>query len=369
MMDARLERKSHERRAARAAARGRRLAHSSSPPAVAPSGGGELRIPTRLHLAVSVDRRARPRESSTAAAHPLVTPVVRTAVRDRHRARPRSRAGPARARRRARARARGRHAARASGSCSPSAGKASSPEASRRAGSVAERAAAVDDRVGELCARLADGIQRAFLEPESALGPLARLAGQPLPLFEPRARATSRLPVFQPSPQPPTERRCSRAPRAGYGEASSTCEFAASSLASGRASPRVTRSARVSWRKPPRTPNATQHATPASAGSRGSSATRIRAPTPPPSRPSSPSPSPPFCRRAGESARVFRRRQRRRANRESRVVHPAVRGGTPRPAQSGCRTLRVRSAHLTSFQNRSIARIPPTLTARDATRS
>jgi len=59
-------------------------------------------------------------------------------------------------------------------------------EAVRRAGSVAERAAAAGDRVGELCARLAEVMHRAYVEPESesAVESLAALAEQALPVFE-----------------------------------------------------------------------------------------------------------------------------------------------------------------------------------------
>jgi class 3 adenylate cyclase/tetratricopeptide (TPR) repeat protein len=57
-------------------------------------------------------------------------------------------------------------------------------EAARRAGSVAERAAAAGDRLGELCARLEEGMQRVYLEPEGAVERLAELAEQALPVFE-----------------------------------------------------------------------------------------------------------------------------------------------------------------------------------------
>jgi class 3 adenylate cyclase/tetratricopeptide (TPR) repeat protein len=57
-------------------------------------------------------------------------------------------------------------------------------EAARRAGSVAERAAAAGDRLGEICARLEEGMQRVYLEPEGAVERLAALAEQALPVFE-----------------------------------------------------------------------------------------------------------------------------------------------------------------------------------------
>jgi len=52
-------------------------------------------------------------------------------------------------------------------------------EALRRADSVVERAAAAGDRLGELCARLEEGIHRVYLEPEGAADQLAALAGRP----------------------------------------------------------------------------------------------------------------------------------------------------------------------------------------------
>ena len=58
------------------------------------------------------------------------------------------------------------------------------PEAERRAGSIAERAAAVGDRLGELCARLDEAVQRAYVEPEGAVERLAPLVEEALPLFE-----------------------------------------------------------------------------------------------------------------------------------------------------------------------------------------
>jgi tetratricopeptide (TPR) repeat protein len=57
-------------------------------------------------------------------------------------------------------------------------------EALRHAGSVVERAAAAGDRVGELCARLEEAIQRTYAEPEGAVEPLAALVEQALPVFE-----------------------------------------------------------------------------------------------------------------------------------------------------------------------------------------
>ena len=57
-------------------------------------------------------------------------------------------------------------------------------EAARRAGSVAERAAAAGDRLGALCARLEEGMQSVYLEPEGAVERLAALSEQALPVFE-----------------------------------------------------------------------------------------------------------------------------------------------------------------------------------------
>jgi class 3 adenylate cyclase/tetratricopeptide (TPR) repeat protein len=57
-------------------------------------------------------------------------------------------------------------------------------EALRRAGSLAERAAAADDRVGELCGRIQEGLFRMYLEPEGATEQLAALIEQALPLLE-----------------------------------------------------------------------------------------------------------------------------------------------------------------------------------------
>jgi class 3 adenylate cyclase/tetratricopeptide (TPR) repeat protein len=57
-------------------------------------------------------------------------------------------------------------------------------EAFRHAGSVVERAAATGDRLGELCARLEEAIQRVYVEPEGAIESLAALVEQALPVFE-----------------------------------------------------------------------------------------------------------------------------------------------------------------------------------------
>ena len=57
-------------------------------------------------------------------------------------------------------------------------------DAVRRAGSLAERAAAAGDRVGELCGRIKEATARAFDEPEGATETLAALVGQALPVFE-----------------------------------------------------------------------------------------------------------------------------------------------------------------------------------------
>jgi tetratricopeptide (TPR) repeat protein len=59
-------------------------------------------------------------------------------------------------------------------------------EALLRLSSAAERAAAAGDRLGELCARLEEGIHRAYLEPKvgGAADQLAALAEQALPVFE-----------------------------------------------------------------------------------------------------------------------------------------------------------------------------------------
>jgi class 3 adenylate cyclase/tetratricopeptide (TPR) repeat protein len=56
--------------------------------------------------------------------------------------------------------------------------------AHRRAGSIAERASAADDRVGELCGRIKEGMVRIFLEPEGATEQLEALVEQALPVFE-----------------------------------------------------------------------------------------------------------------------------------------------------------------------------------------
>jgi class 3 adenylate cyclase/tetratricopeptide (TPR) repeat protein len=54
----------------------------------------------------------------------------------------------------------------------------------RRAGSIAERASAAGDRVGELCGRIQEELFRTFLEPEGATEKLAALLEQALPVFE-----------------------------------------------------------------------------------------------------------------------------------------------------------------------------------------
>ncbi|MEK6275607.1 MAG: tetratricopeptide repeat protein [Actinomycetota bacterium] len=56
--------------------------------------------------------------------------------------------------------------------------------AQRLGRSVAERAAAAGDRVGELCALLEEGIRGIFIAPEGAAERLAALAEQSLPVFE-----------------------------------------------------------------------------------------------------------------------------------------------------------------------------------------
>ena len=57
-------------------------------------------------------------------------------------------------------------------------------DALRRADSLAERASAAGDRVGELCGRIQEGRFRTFLEPEGATDKLAALVEQALPVFE-----------------------------------------------------------------------------------------------------------------------------------------------------------------------------------------
>jgi class 3 adenylate cyclase/tetratricopeptide (TPR) repeat protein len=57
-------------------------------------------------------------------------------------------------------------------------------EALLRAGSLAERARAAGDLVGELCGRIKEGTIRTYLEPEGATEQLAALVEQALPLFE-----------------------------------------------------------------------------------------------------------------------------------------------------------------------------------------
>jgi class 3 adenylate cyclase/tetratricopeptide (TPR) repeat protein len=53
----------------------------------------------------------------------------------------------------------------------------------RRAGALAERAGAADDRVAELCGRIKEGALRTYLEPEGATEQLAALIEQALPVF------------------------------------------------------------------------------------------------------------------------------------------------------------------------------------------
>ncbi len=53
-----------------------------------------------------------------------------------------------------------------------------------RAGSIAERAAAAGDRVGDLCGRIQQELYRLFLEPEGAAAKLGALVEQALPVFE-----------------------------------------------------------------------------------------------------------------------------------------------------------------------------------------
>jgi tetratricopeptide (TPR) repeat protein len=57
-------------------------------------------------------------------------------------------------------------------------------DALERAGSLVERALALDDRVGELFGKIQEGIFRVHLEPEGAAEKLAALAEQALPVFE-----------------------------------------------------------------------------------------------------------------------------------------------------------------------------------------
>jgi class 3 adenylate cyclase/tetratricopeptide (TPR) repeat protein len=56
-------------------------------------------------------------------------------------------------------------------------------ESQRRAVSLAERASAAGDRVGELCGRIREGMLRTFLEPEGATEELAALLDEALPVF------------------------------------------------------------------------------------------------------------------------------------------------------------------------------------------
>ena len=57
-------------------------------------------------------------------------------------------------------------------------------DALRHAGSIAERASAAGDRVGQLCGRIQEELYRIFLEPEGAAEKLAVLVEQALPEFE-----------------------------------------------------------------------------------------------------------------------------------------------------------------------------------------
>ena len=57
-------------------------------------------------------------------------------------------------------------------------------DALQRAGSLAERAAASGDRVGELCGRIQEGVFRTFIEPEGATEKLVALLEQALPVFQ-----------------------------------------------------------------------------------------------------------------------------------------------------------------------------------------
>ena len=57
-------------------------------------------------------------------------------------------------------------------------------EALQRAGSLAGRARAAGDRVGELCVRIKEGTLRTYLEPEGATEQLAALVEQALPVLE-----------------------------------------------------------------------------------------------------------------------------------------------------------------------------------------
>jgi len=57
-------------------------------------------------------------------------------------------------------------------------------DAHRHAGAAAARAAAVGDRVGELCCRIEEGIARLYVEPDGAVEHLAAVVGEALPMFE-----------------------------------------------------------------------------------------------------------------------------------------------------------------------------------------
>jgi tetratricopeptide (TPR) repeat protein len=58
------------------------------------------------------------------------------------------------------------------------------PEALGRARSIAERAVAAGDRIGELCGRLLEGSSRTFIEPEGATEQLEALLDDALPVLE-----------------------------------------------------------------------------------------------------------------------------------------------------------------------------------------
>jgi len=57
-------------------------------------------------------------------------------------------------------------------------------DALRRADSLAERASAAGDRVGELCGRIKEGLFRIFLEPEGATERVAAILEEALPVFQ-----------------------------------------------------------------------------------------------------------------------------------------------------------------------------------------
>ena len=60
----------------------------------------------------------------------------------------------------------------------------SGQEALRRAASIAERAEAAGNRVGELCGRIKEGLCRTYLEPEGATEQLTAIVEQALPVFD-----------------------------------------------------------------------------------------------------------------------------------------------------------------------------------------